>query len=121
LHAGFDAVTRAAALLQGGQDDAALEALQTIGLTSPFLQWRVFLRGLSAYYRNDDVRARDNWQRLDPERLPWRLAAPFRSRIDPAFRQLQPPQTQQRLRSALDRAAGPGLAASLRSLEPALA
>lgn len=90
----YDQVILAFAHAEAGRDDAAKEAMQSIGLRSPFLEWKVFLRGLQAYYVNDDDRARDNWQRLDPARLPARLAAPFRAAIDPAYRAAQPPQTQ---------------------------
>ena len=47
---------------------------------------------MTAYYQNDDARALDNWQRLDPKRVPARLAAPLRAVIDPAFRAAQSPQ-----------------------------
>ena len=55
---------QAFAQVQAGQDEAARETLQPIGLRSPFLEWKVLLRGLIAYYQSDDVRALDNWQRL---------------------------------------------------------
>ena len=80
--------------VESGQDEAARETLQGIGLRSPFLEWKLLLRGLQAYWHNDDVRAVENWQRLTPERLPARLAAPFRFRIDAGFRAAQPPATQ---------------------------
>jgi hypothetical protein len=117
LHLGFDAVLRAFASYQKADDDAARETLQSIGLTSPFLEWRVLIRGLSAYSKNDDVRARENWQRLDPERLPWRLVAPFRFRLDVDFRAAQPPETQKRLQSILDRTTTASPIAALRGLE----
>ena len=97
LHAGFDAVAHAFARYERGQDAEALDTLQAIGLRSPFLEWRVLLRGLSAYSRGDDAKALENWQRLDSERLPWRLVAPFRFRIDAAFRDSQPAETAKRL------------------------
>src|SRR5262249_20581580 len=53
-----------------GNDAAARELLQGIGLQSPLLEWKVLLRGLLAYSTNDDQRALENWSRLDPERLP---------------------------------------------------
>ena len=75
---------------EAGNDDAAREALQPIGLQSPYLEWKVLLRGLIAYSTNDMPRALENWQRLDPARLPARLAAPLRAGLDPAFRATLP-------------------------------
>jgi tetratricopeptide (TPR) repeat protein len=116
LHAGFDSVVHAFARYERGQDAEALDTLQAIGLRSPFLEWRVLLRGLSAYSRGDDAKALENWQRLDSERLPWRLVAPFRYRIDAAFRAAQPVETAKRLTAQLDRQ-GSSLAPTLRNID----
>lgn len=116
LHAAFDAVRTAFDLVEKGQDGAAREVLQAIGLSSPFLEWKVMLRGLMAYYQNDDVRAQDNWQRLDPDRQPWRLVVPYRFQIDRAFREAQTPPAQERLRTLAARLGGNTLVAALRGL-----
>src|SRR5262249_56926659 len=79
-----------------GLDDAARETLQGIGLSSPFLDWKLLVRGLLAYYQNDDARAAENWSRLDPERLPAQLAAPLRYAADAEFRKAQPPEPLRR-------------------------
>jgi tetratricopeptide (TPR) repeat protein len=121
LYADFDRVTTAFAQVQAGQDEAAREALQMIGLRSPFLEWRVLLRGLIAYYQNDDARALDNWQRLAPDRLPARLAAPLRFLIDKAYRAAQAPEAQAALRKQADRLQGDGLVERLRAIQAALA
>ena len=64
----------------------------------------------------------ENWQRLAPDRLPARLAAPFRFRIDPEFRAAQPPETQAALQRQLDRAdGGVALLPQLRQVRAALA
>jgi tetratricopeptide (TPR) repeat protein len=120
LHAAFDAVVRAFELVEKQQDDAAREALQAIGLSSPFLEWKVMLRGLIAYYQNDDARALDNWQRLDPARQPLRLVAPYRFHIDPAFRAAQPEATRKRLQGIIDRAGNFGPLSALRGIEKLL-
>jgi tetratricopeptide (TPR) repeat protein len=99
----FDMVHEAFRRSEAGEDDAARAALQGIGLGSPFLEWKVFLRGLLAYYRNEDARALENWQRLDPQRMPAQLAAPFRYQIDPAYRHAQSPEAQSFLQRAVDR------------------
>lgn len=94
LLADFDRILLAFEQVEKGQDEAMRETLQAIGLRSPFLDWKLLLRGWSAYYQHDDARAMENWQRLDPARFPARLAAPFRFQIDDAYRQAQPPATQ---------------------------
>ncbi len=98
LHADFDRILLAFRQLEGGQDEAMRDTLQPIGLRSPFLEWKVFLRGLQAYHQNDDARAVENWQRLKPERLPFRLAAPLRFVLDKEYQTAQPPEVQAMLR-----------------------
>ncbi len=90
LHVGFDAVLLAFRRHEAGDEAGAREALEPIGLRSPFLEWKVLLRGLMAYAASDDARAAENFARLDPTRLPARLAAPLRFAVDPAFKQAQP-------------------------------
>jgi tetratricopeptide (TPR) repeat protein len=121
LQPGFDAVMQAFAHAEAGRDEEARAALQPIGLASPFLEWKLLLRGLVAYYGRDDARAVENWQRLDAQRLPARLAAPLRLGIDPAFRAAQPAATQQALQQQATRLAGPGPATGLRELRRILA
>ena len=121
LHADFDRILTACAQLEAGQDEQAKETLQGISLRSPFLEWKVLLRGLLAYYQKDDVRALENWQRLNSERLPARLAAPLRFAIDSAYRTAQPPATQTVLQKQADRFQGSTLAQQLRAVQAALA
>ncbi|MBV9125851.1 MAG: hypothetical protein JO112_21070, partial [Planctomycetes bacterium] len=119
LQAAFDLILQAFAQAEAGQDDQARETLQGIGLQSPFLEWKLFLRGLLAYYQKDDARALENWQRLNPDRLPARLAAPLRFTIDPAYRAAQAPALQARLQKWADRLQGSVLQ-QLRSIQMAL-
>jgi tetratricopeptide (TPR) repeat protein len=116
----FDAVVLTFARTEAGQDEQARELLQGIGAQSPFLEWKLLLRGLLAYYARDDARAMENWQRLDSERLPARLAAPFRFHIDPAFRAAQPPEVQSALRKRLERLQFDYLLSQLREIDAAL-
>jgi tetratricopeptide (TPR) repeat protein len=78
----FDAVRKAFADYEAGRDDAARESLNAIGIASPFLEWKLLLRGLIAWSANDSARAIENWSRLSPDRTPARLAAPFRFLAD---------------------------------------
>ena len=89
-HAGFDAVRTAFAAYEKGNDEAAREALNAVGLSSPFLEWKVLLRGLMAWSAGDDARAAENWLRLTPGRLPAKMAAPCRFATDPSFRAAVP-------------------------------
>jgi tetratricopeptide (TPR) repeat protein len=120
LQGQFDLIVRAFGQMELAQDDAARETLQGIGLQSPFLEWKLLLRGLLAYYQNDDLRAIENWQRLNPERLPARLAAPLRFRIDSAYRVAQQPDAQNVLRKQADQLQAPPLIQPLRDIQAAL-
>lgn len=119
--ADFDRIVLAFQQIESGQDETARQTLQGIGLRSPFLEWKLLLRGLQAYWQNDDERALENWQRLTPERLPARLAAPFRFRIDSAFRAAQTPATQTTLQKQIDGLQGSTLLPQLRTLQATLA
>jgi tetratricopeptide (TPR) repeat protein len=121
LHADLDRILQAFAQLQAGQDDTARETLQGIGLRSPFLEWKIFLRGLQAYYQGDDARVIENWQRLNQERLPARLASPIRFRIDATYRTAQQPEAQRVLQRQADRLLDQSLLPQLRSIQTALA
>jgi tetratricopeptide (TPR) repeat protein len=81
----FDVVRQAFADYEAGRDDPAREKLNAIGLTSPFLDWKLFLRGLTAWSAGDSVRAAENWSRLSADRLPARLADPFRIEADKTY------------------------------------
>jgi tetratricopeptide (TPR) repeat protein len=104
-----------------GDRATAEDGVEQRPATSPFLEWKVFLRGLLAFYHDQDERAVENWQRLDPGRLPARLAAPLRFQIDPAYRQAQPPAVQAALQKQADRLQASGLVIPLRTLQAALA
>jgi tetratricopeptide (TPR) repeat protein len=115
-----DLLRQAFAHAEAGRDEEARAALQGIGLQSPFLEWKLFLRGLLAYYQNDDARALENWNRLNSERMPFRLTGPFRFLIDPAFRQAQAPEAQTKLQRAADQLQGAALTLPLRAVQSAI-
>lgn len=101
LNAGLDAVLLAFKKHEAGDEAGAREALEPVGLRSPFLEWKVLLRGLMAHAAGDDARAAENFARLDPGRLPARLAAPLRFAVDPAFKQAQPSDSANALAARL--------------------
>ena len=84
LHAGYTAIVEGFEKYKLGHDSAARERLNDIGLTSPFLEWKLLLRGFLAFTANDDDGAKANWSRLSADRLPAKLAASYRALIDPA-------------------------------------
>ena len=53
--AGYDAVVSAFRHYAAGRDEPAREALNAVGLGSPFLEWKLLLRGLIAWTANDDA------------------------------------------------------------------
>jgi len=75
---------------------------------------------MQAYYANDDERARENWQRLDPERPAARIAAPFRAAIDRAYQQAQSPPVQAKLQQQFDSTQPSDLRVQLKALGKAL-
>ncbi len=52
-----------------GRDEEGREILRRVGLRSPFRQVRLFLRGLSAFYRGDDEEAARAWSRIDEDQI----------------------------------------------------
>lgn len=58
-----------------GEYALATEKLAGIGRKSLFSDWRLFVRGLIAFYQEELDVARQNWQRLDRSRRPARIAS----------------------------------------------
>ncbi len=119
--AGYDAVVSAFAQYHAGKDDAAREALNVIGLSSPFLEWKLLLRGLIGWSTSDDAKAVENFARLNAERYPARLAAPVRVQCDAAFAQTLPPAGQAALIEQGKRLRAVGLVAKLSKVRSELA
>ena len=97
MHAGFDAVLAAFRHHEAGNEKEARESLEWIGLRSPFLEWKVLLRGLLALAAGDKTRAVENLIRLETTRLPARLAAPVRAALDPEYKNSFPAAAAARL------------------------
>lgn len=62
-------------LTHQGKFEDAIAKLKDIARSSPFSDWRLFVRGLHAFYANDYDSARQNWTKLDPTRRPARIAS----------------------------------------------
>ena len=68
------AVREALQLACDSRGEAALKRLSDIPRTSPYSEWRLYLRGLVPWMAADAVAAQDAWKRLDPNRRPGRIA-----------------------------------------------
>lgn len=113
----YDRIRSAFGHLAAGRDDDARADLQAIGLQSPFLEWKLLLRGLLAYFQNEDARALENWQRLDVKLLPARIAALFRWQFDADFRSAQSPDAQHLYRQQSERLQGNAVLNGLRRIQ----
>jgi hypothetical protein len=112
----FDAVLAAFRAYEKGDDAAAREFLKGVAASSPFAEWRLFLRGVTALANGEPARAEETFARLDPARLPAKFAAPLRPAAPPderlarQRRELETPTMRAVLGAgaALDRAPGGG-------------
>ncbi|MEZ6139436.1 MAG: hypothetical protein R3B84_02590 [Zavarzinella sp.] len=59
-------------------DQEAISQLDGIGLKSPYLSWKLLIRGMVAWANSDDERAEENWKRLKPGFAPALLAETHR-------------------------------------------
>ncbi len=84
-HPAFDAVLHAFQNYQKGKDAEVRSCLEVIGLSSPYLEWKLLLRGLLAWIAKDDAKAIENWKRLNPKRLPYQIAKLHWVQIDPSL------------------------------------
>lgn len=57
-----------------GEFAQANDRLKDIPRSSPYADWRLFIRGLCGFYAKDFETAKQNWQRLDATRRPARIA-----------------------------------------------
>ncbi len=116
----YGAFQKALQLYGAERDDEARVALNDIGLGSPFLEWKIWLRGLLAWGAQDVGRALENWSRLNPKRLPYQLMAPLRAHADASWL-LDQPALRDRLLQQYARLGSGGLGGQLRELRPQLA
>lgn len=69
-----DAVVEALEQVSTGEFERAVSSLSGISRVSPYSDWRLFVRGLVAFYQHDKETACQNWARLDRKRRPARIA-----------------------------------------------
>ena len=75
LQVGAATVIESLELTSLGQFEEAVAKLKDIARSSPFSDWRLFVRGLHAFYADDIETARQNWSKLDVTRRPARIAS----------------------------------------------
>ncbi len=78
LRAGAQRVRAALASLDAGEEARSIELLEEIPRGSPWADWRLFVRGWSAFRRGETEQAGANWDRLDPQRSACRIARSLR-------------------------------------------
>jgi len=74
IHHDCQRIRAALEAVERGDDTAASEPLNAISRRSPYADWKLFIRGLSAFYASDVERARANWDRLEPKRPALQIA-----------------------------------------------
>jgi hypothetical protein len=74
-------VRQALERLHSGDESKALALVHEIARGSPLSEWKLFLRGLAAFYRRDEAESEANWSRLDPQRAPSHIAARLRTLV----------------------------------------
>jgi len=68
--------------LEEGNDDRIGTLLKDLPRSSPFADWKYFVRGLAAYYQRDGEEIQANWSRLDPDRFAARIAGSLTALIE---------------------------------------
>jgi tetratricopeptide (TPR) repeat protein len=68
--------------LSAGRFSDAQGEVKAIGRSSIFSAWRLFVKGMCAFYSNDDAKAREALLHLDDDSLLFRAARPFIHIID---------------------------------------
>ncbi|MDA1015344.1 MAG: hypothetical protein O3A00_12950 [Planctomycetota bacterium] len=71
-------VRSALVAVERGDDSHANELLRGVARQSPMAEWRLFVRGLMAWYRRDLDAVEPHWSRLDPNRAPARIVVRLR-------------------------------------------
>jgi hypothetical protein len=65
--------------LQGNDEAGALLVLRDLARGSVLSEWKFFVRGLAAFYRRQPLETTANWERLDPKRKAFAIAARLRA------------------------------------------
>ncbi|MGN6546982.1 MAG: hypothetical protein ACTHK7_18145, partial [Aureliella sp.] len=83
------AVRDALQLACDSQGEEALKRTASIPRSSPYSQWRLFVRGLVSWLDDDAASAYESWERLDAERRPGRIATAMMNSLNPNLEQVK--------------------------------
>lgn len=78
IRAGAMAIRAALEAVERGDEPEMVTRLRDIPRSSPLADWKLFVRGLWAYYREVPAEMKANWDLLDPARFAARIAAPLK-------------------------------------------
>ena len=81
IRAGSLLVRGALKALDAGDEAGAIDCLREVARSSPFADWRYFVRGLAAMRRGDAEGVAANWDKLDSRRAAFRIARSLRASI----------------------------------------
>ena len=112
----IEQIREALQCVERGADDAVGPLLQDIPRTSPLGDWKLLIRGLSAFYLREQERTDENWRRLDPTRPAWRIAQTLNAAADPTGSENIPPEIDAARRQLLARLHDASLIVTVRSL-----
>src|SRR5690606_29941909 len=73
------------------------DELRKISRTSPLSDWKLFIRGLDAYHRQDDEAMSANWSRLDKQRPAHKIAEKLSALAKNPIDFIQDPKNQKAL------------------------
>ncbi len=76
---GANTIRQALEAIEQNREADALSLLKGISRNSPFADWKLFARGLAAYYREDNLEMGANWERLDSQRPAATIAETLRA------------------------------------------
>lgn len=83
------AVRDALQLACDSQEEEALKRTASIPRSSPYSQWRLFVRGLISWLDDDAASASESWERLDAQRRPARIATAMMNSLNPNLEQVK--------------------------------
>ena len=99
LHEELTVIRKGLELASSGSFAEALDEVKPIRIQSPFAGWRLFIKGMCAFYRGEDSKAREAFQRLESRALLSRAARPFLFVVDGAVTRLSKEEPKELLLS----------------------
>ncbi|MEI6125511.1 MAG: hypothetical protein WCQ99_03055 [Pseudomonadota bacterium] len=89
LHQELSAIHHALQNVCARQFSEALDAVRGIGLQSLFAGWKLYIKGLCAFFSEQDLKALDSFKRLEHDPLLSKAAAPYIYILDASARHMK--------------------------------